>query len=1143
MFINQQQTKGMKLTANPAWLSLPPNLGKGSGAKFLRIMKLTTIIILAACLHTSAKGVAQQTITFSGKEVSLESVFTAIKKQTNYRFFFNTDMLINASKVTLEVKNAQIEQVMNMALKDQPLTFTIKGRTIFVMRKPEEEKKSTHVERTGDPITVSGRVTDENGEPLAGANVKVKGSNNGITTDGQGRFTLSNVDPNASLEVSFVGRETEILSVKGKTVFSVALGQRQSILDETVVIAYGTTSRRLATGNVSSVKAIDIEKQPVNNPLLALQGRVPGLFITQSSGLPGSGVTVRIQGQNSINKGNDPLYIIDGIPYTSQLLPTLNGILGGSGGPVINNVSSGSGNPLSFINPGDIESIDILKDADATAIYGSRAANGAILITTKKGKAGQTKVNINVQNGWGKVTRKLELLNTQQYLQMRNEAHENENEPVEFYEADMNGVWDTTRNTDWQKELIGGTAKYTDVQASVSGGNSNTQFLIGAGYHRETTVFPGDLEDQKGSLHFNINNASLNQRFRFQLSGNYLIDNNVLQAADLTNTAIRLSPNAPSIYNTDGSLNWAQIDFFGSPLSLWDNPLSYLLNKYKNKTSNLIGNAQISYNVFPGLEIKGNLGYTNLQSNEFQGGSLLAVRPEDRANTLRSASYGNSTISTWIVEPQLSYKRSLGKGNLDVMLGTTIQHNNSALKQLNAQGYNSDLVLEDIKAATTITVGNTINSSYKYNAVFGRINYNWQDKYIVNITARRDGSSRFGSENLFHSFGSIGGAWIFSKENFIQKNIPFISFGKLRGSFGTTGNDQIGDYQFMNLYGNVPNVGVPYGGIAGLQPTGLPNPYLEWEETKKMQFGLELGLFSDRVVFNVNYFHNRSSNQLLAYNLPRVTGFSSISAYNFPATIQNTGWEFSLNSSNIKKADIRWSTSINLSFSKNKLVEFPGIATSAYANTYVVGESIMSTKVYHSLGVNSTTGLYQFSDKNGNTTSSPSFSEDRTVLINAAPKYYGGFGNNIQYKGFELDVLFQFVKQIGPNYLFGLLPGQNFTNQPTSILSRWKKSGDNSSVQRYSTYNTSDPTVAFTAFTSSDAAWSDASYIRLKNLSVSWQIPAAWRRNIHLQNCRLFVQGQNLLTITNYMGLDPENRSVSSLPPLRILTLGVQLTL
>jgi len=338
------------------------------------------------------------------------------------------------------------------------------------------------------------------------------------------------------------------------------------------VIAYGTTTRRLSTGDVSTVRAADIEKQPVSNPLLALQGRIPGLQITQASGLAGSGVKVRIQGQNSIGFGSDPLYIVDGVPFASQLLPTINNILGESG--KVNNIPSGTGNPLSFINSSDIESIDILKDADATAIYGSRGANGVILITTKKGKAGQTKVDVNIQRGYGQVTRRLDLLNTQQYLQMRREAFTNDGLAIpttttvpasDNYDLTF---WDQNKSTDWQKVLIGGTARYTDIHGSVSGGNKNITALIGAAYKKETTVFPGDFADQKGSLHVMINNVSENQKFKISLSGNYLIDNNELPGRDLTSAALSLPPNAPSLYNSDGSLNWAT-DASGSTTWGW----------------------------------------------------------------------------------------------------------------------------------------------------------------------------------------------------------------------------------------------------------------------------------------------------------------------------------------------------------------------------------------------------------------------------------------------------------------------------------------------------------------------------------------------------------------------------------------------
>lgn len=1129
----------MKLTANQVLSPVSPQQAdKGGWTQFLRIMKLTTIIILAACLHVSAKGIAQQTITFSGKEVNLENVFNAIKKQTNYRFFFNTDMLKNASKVTIEVKNAQIEQVMNLALKDQPLTFAIKGRTIFIMKKPEEEKKSVQVASpTGDPITVSGRVTDDQGQPLVGASVRVKGSSSGATTDAQGRFTLNNVDPNATLEVSFVGHETQLLAVKGKTVFSVALGQRIGELDETVVIAYGTTTKRFATGNISSVKSADIEKQPVNNPLLALQGRVPGLFITQANGLPGGGVTVRIQGQNSLAKGNDPFYVIDGVPYIFQLQNSgIDGILGRSGSGV---PGYGAGNPLNYINPSDIESIEILKDADATAIYGSRAANGAILITTKKGKPGKVKVDLNLQQGWGKVTRRLDMMNTSQYLEMRHEALGNDGLSPSSSDYDLNGLWDTTRSTDWQKILIGGISQYTNVNASVSGGNELTQYLIGSTYHRETTVFPGSFADKKSSLHFSIENTSANRRFSVRLSGNYMVDNNFLPHQDLTQPALLLEPVAPALYSLDGTLNWAP-DASGN--STLYNPLVYLYQTYKNKTKNLISNLTLKYELLPSLHLLTSFGYTDIQINDYTSTPLIAIDPVARPYTQRTASFVARGVNTWIVEPQMTYQRTVGKGKLDFLIGTTIQQNKSDNTSISGEGYNSDAVLESISAATTIHAGNS-KAAYKYNALFGRVNYTWMSKYIVNLTARRDGSSRFGPKNRFQNFGSAGLAWIFSQEGFL-KDIKILSFGKIKASYGSTGNDQIGDYAYMNLYSPYYQ-GVPYQGIGAVATFTVPNPYLEWEETRKLQIGTDLGFLSDRILITATYARNRSSNQLVPYRLPNITGFTIVTQ-NFPATVQNINWEFSLQTSNIKSSSFTWSSNINLTIPKNKLVEFPGLERSAFASSLVIGKPISVIKAIPLIGVDEASGEYKYIDSKGASTFTPNTSTDRTALVDPTPKFYGGFQNTLRYKGFELDFLFQFTKQTANNslafYNGSLYPGQFFqgySNQPQSVLDHWRKSGDKASVAKYTT----TPSDSYYYISGTDRFYVDASYIRLKNLSLSYDLPINWQRKIHVSNCRIYLHGQNFWTLTNYKGLDPENQSYSSLPPLKIWTFGVQLRL
>jgi TonB-linked SusC/RagA family outer membrane protein len=1105
-------------------------------------MKCFLIITICSFLHVSAATPLQAQITINVKNATLKDVMREIKRQSHYTFLFSDEILKDARPVSVSLKNAGIEKVLEECFADQPFGYVLKGETILITRKEGEKEAADPQQQTNG---INGMILDENDNPLTGASVIVKGTKTGTTTNNEGKFALRRVDEKSIVEVSFIGFETQELDLsknwetitRGFNSFRISLKRREGQLDEIQVIAYSKTTTRLQTGNVSSIKGAEINKQPVSNPLLALEGQIPGLFITQASGVPGAGVNVQIQGQNSIRNGNDPFYVIDGVPFISQLLPNI-----GSASFLFGSTGS-SGSPFNFINPADIESISVLKDADATAIYGSRAANGAILITTRKGKAGNITTNINMQTGWGKVVNKMNLLNTRQYLQMRHEALSNDGNMPGATDYDINGTWDTTRYTDWQKELIGKTAQYTTGSASISGGSTSTQYIVGATYHRETTVFPGDLSDHKASLHFNINSASANNKLRLQFSGNYLNDNNRIIGRDLTQTALQTPPDAPTLYKADGSVNWAP-DALGN--STWPNPVAYLDNKYKIKTSNLLGNLLLSYQILPGLEIKSSFGYTNLQSNEVYLAPLTATAPDRRPYTQRYARFVNNNINSWLIEPQASYNRNIGNGILDVLIGGTLQQNNSNGLQMFGYGYNNDLVLEDIKSAPNVLILSTTNSIYKYNAAFGRLNYNWNGKYLGSINIRRDGSSRFGSENLFHNFASVAGAWIFSNEEFLKKNIHVISFGKLRASYGTTGNDQIGDYQFLSLYAPpLYGVTIPYQGTKALVPSRLPNPFLQWEETRKLNLGIDIGFIDDRILLNANYTNNRSSNQILAYSLPIITGFQSISK-NFPATVQNTGWEFSLNTINIKQKKFRWTSNLNLTIPRNKLLAFPNLAASSYASTLDVGKPITEIKLFHYLGVDPATGLFQFSDINGHPTSTPDNIKDLSASINPAPKFYGGFKNSFSLNGFELDIFLQFVKQVAPNYMFGsAIPGAyvpgSTGNQPASVLDRWRKPGDIASQQRYNS-DFSLSTQYYDAI-SSNGGWSNASYIRVKNVSLSWEIPEKWRKKSYLQNCRLYVQGQNLFTITNYTGMDPENYSITSLPPLRVITIGAQVTL
>jgi TonB-dependent starch-binding outer membrane protein SusC len=937
------------------------------------------------------------------------------------------------------------------------------------------------------------------------------------------------------LVISSIGfAQKEIIISIDNNIDSIILNISESKLDEIQIIAYGTTTKRLATGNVGSITAKEIEKQPINNPLLAIQGRVPGVFITQSTGLSGSGVQVLIQGQNSLNRGNDPFYVVDGVPYVSQLLPNLGDILGNSRSAGLS--PTNNGNPLSFLSPSDIESIDILKDADATAIYGSRAANGAILITTKKGKAGQSKIDLSVQQGWGRIDQRVALLKTADYLEMRHEAKFNDNTPIAATDYDINGLWDSTRYTNWQNELIGGTAKYNDFQGSISGGTGNTTFLIGGNFHKESTVYRGNFYDAKISTHFSISNTSPNGKFKAALSGSYLNDNNKLPSSDPTSNSILLAPNAPSLYNSDGTINWMPN---ASGRSSWDNPMALTLKNYKVKANNLIANANMGYEVIPGLQVYGSFGFTALGTEELITNPLESRRPENRATVQRSTVFGNNTINTWVIEPQISYRRQVYKGKIDLLVGSTIQKNVSYGSQLLGRGFNSDLLLEDIKSASTILIVSTTSSQYKYNAIFGRLNYIVADKYIVNFSARRDGSSRFGPENLFHNFGALGAAWIFSNEGFIKDRLQFLSYGKVRSSYGTTGNDQIGDYQYLNNY-EVVNPGLPYDGATGLTPLGIANPYLQWENTEKFNIGIDLGFLKDRFIFGLNYYRNRSSNQLLGYQLPITTGVQYI-VTNFPATIQNKGVEISINSTNYKGAKFTWTTFVNITVPENKLIKFSDLATSSYANDYEIGKPISNNRVYHLVGIEPNTGTFQFEDKSGNLTDNPDPTFDRLVQVNTAPKLYGGLGNSINFKSWQLDFLFQYVVQKGQNYSFGNLPGAPGVNQPIYVLNRWQREGD---VQKNNQRFNSDYSISstFSSANTSDGTWKDASFIRLKNVSLLWEVPRKMKTKMHLSTCSIFIQGQNLLRFTKFQGMDPETRSISSLPPLRLLSMGLKVS-
>jgi len=707
---------------HPAFIRINPALFK------VILMRATLIILLLTIglMQVHADSFGQQ-VSLNVKNAAIKSVIKQVQTQTGYSFLYTDEMLNNAQPVTVKLKNATIEETLQQIFHNQPLTFDIQDKTVILQRKQPSLLDKLKNELGLSQIDVIGIVVDEQDQPVSGANITVKGTGKSTITDAKGYFQLINVPDNATVVISYIGfvkRELPVAANMGKIKLTIASNQ----LDAVQVTAYGQTTERLSTGDISTVMSKTIGQQPVDNSLLALEGQVPGLFITQSTGIPGSGVTVQIRGTNSIANGKDPFYVIDGVPYTSELLPNSAQVLGTSASSSIN------GNPLSFLNPDDIESISVLKDASATSIYGSRAANGAIIITTKKGKAGDTKVDVNLQQGFGSVSHFLDLLNTQQYIQMREEAITNDGLTIQPTDYDINGLWDKSSYTNWQKTLIGGTAKYLNYTGTISGGSENTQYLISSTFHRETNVFPGSDADDKGSVHVNINSSSANKKFRVQFQGNYMDDNNNLPSSDLTYTSITLPPDAPALYNKGGSLNW-EPNSFGS--STWANPLAYLLDTYDNKTKNVIGNLVVSYQIITGLTVRSSIGYNDLFVNEIGTSPLSAIAPENRATSLSSSLYGYNDVNSWIAEPQAEYTRNFGKGKLDVLAGMTFNEINSNGQEYYGYGYNSDLLLNDPSAAANIYAGASTVSQYKYNALFGKVSYNYDDTYLLDLSARR----------------------------------------------------------------------------------------------------------------------------------------------------------------------------------------------------------------------------------------------------------------------------------------------------------------------------------------------------------------------------------------------------------------------
>lgn len=892
----------MKLTASawemyfPGSLHAHPSLGNYCynkafpWSKLWLIMRLTTIVLLVTSLHVSA-GVYSQKVTISASAAPLEKVLDQIKRQTGYSFFWNDQLIAQSPAVTVNLKSATLAQALNACLQGLPLEYEIKEQERFVYLKPSTNKPAVAAAQPVAPkkdtsFIIAGRVTDEQGNPLGGASIKVKGSAITVSSDLKGYFKLIYRQANVTLVVSFVGYKDKELPVTGNNNVAISLAQSNTELDQIQIIGYGTisTAKRLNTGDVTTVTAEEIRKNPVNNVLEAIQGKVPGLFIQQVTGQPGGAFTMRMRSSANFSSGaTSPLVVVDGVMYPGGTLPLSDNTSYGTA----NFLKGGSG--LNYINPNDIESISVLKDADATALYGSSGAYGVVLITTKKAKPGAPpSFNANIYSGTSVLGVIPPLLNTSEYLMLRREALKNDGLSPTIADKDVNGTWPEDRYEDFRKTLLGSKAQTTSASATYSGGSQNTSYMISGNLRNNGNIQRHKGASTDGTLRFSLNSTTNDNKFSINLAGSYLSAKSDMVPMDFSSDVTLAAPNSPPPFLPDGSINWES----GS------NDLADDINKmYKNVTNNLLGNGSLIYRPIKQLTLRADLSYNEIASREFMANPTTTKAPTYTNAALETHSLvHNYNVRTISMSPNAEYSLKLfGKGDLNMKIGGRIDNKLSTMNEIHGQGFASDALLSNPSVGSSVTTAYS-STPYRSLGAYAIVKFIWDQKYIVNLNGRRDGSTKFGDGKKFGNFGSVALAWIFSEESFFKKLAPIFSFGKLRGSTGLIGGDAVGDFAYLSTY--QANSGTYYN-RTGLSVGTIANPALSWEKNRNSEIGLELGFLNDRIFAEVSAYRNMASNQLISQTMSTVTGVSSMPV-NSDATIRTSGWEMSLSATTVR---------------------------------------------------------------------------------------------------------------------------------------------------------------------------------------------------------------------------------------------------
>lgn len=929
---------------------------------------------------------------------------------------------------------------------------------------------------------VTGRVTDASGTGLPGVTVLERGTTNGTSTDSDGGFSLS-VQPGATLVLSSIGFGTQTVVVGDRTSLAVTLKSNATELGEAVVVGYGTQTKADVTGSVTQLSSKDVQNVPTVSFEQAIQGRTPGVQINQTSGKLGAGVQIRVRGSSSVTASNQPLYVIDGIPVTSQ-------DVGSDTEPL---------NPLADLNPNDIESITILKDAASSAIYGSRASNGVILVTTKQGRQGQTKVNLGYYVGTSETTRRRKFLNAEQYKALFTVAAENMGYDARE-EFEGNGLdYDSPYDQKWSDEPFR-RGKVSQYDLNVSGGDAKTRFYLSTTFNDQTGIIIGNRY-RRGSARINLDH-SISEKLRVGL--NLSLTRSVNDRTPNDNAFSNpvqlnaLPPIQPKIDPATGQLNQNTL--------YYNNLLDLEKGTNRAGTYRSFSNINLTYKPIKDLTLRTEAGADFLNLNE---DLYRAAGTQDGGNT--GYGYSNQVqVINYTTNNTATYLKTIGDDHtIEALAGFSFQRSDAQETSAEGRGFPNPEFTKVASAAIKTAGSGSVRDGFSFVSYFGRVNYAFQGKYLVSGSVRRDGSSRFGSNNRYGTFGAGSVGWIISEESFLKDN-AILNLLKVRASYGLTGNAEIGNFASRNLYG-----ALAYADQAGIVPsTVVGNPNLSWENTAQTDIGLEFGFLDNRISGEVDVYEKKTTDLLLSRPLSYSNGYTSVTEN--VGSLRNRGLEIALNTRNLD-GDFKWSTNFNVSFNRNKVTSLAAPIQSQYLGSVREGQPIGVFYGRKYAGVDPENGDALYYNADGSTTNNAAMAALQ-VVGNPNPKYTGGITNNLSFKGVDLSVLGQFVYGNDIYNAAGLyqsVNGDYFDNQTVDQLNYWTPDNRNTRIPQPRLYDGNGTQVS--------SRWvTGGSFFRVKNVTLGYNLPQSLVKKGSMASVRVYVSAQNLFTITNYDGYDPE---------------------